>query len=132
MKEPYKNEEFAAGTYAQVLIYDKGHGDADFDVVKNQLNELAAKFEVYEQGESEFDRINAQAGIKPVKVSKVTFELAEALQKYGKSSDGYYTLSLEDATSAVCMFFFLLSFFPCFHLYSWRLVTSRPVQSVSP
>ncbi|MBW9331562.1 FAD:protein FMN transferase [Lactococcus raffinolactis] len=90
MKKPYKNEEFAAGTYAQVLIYDKGHGDADFDVVKNQLNELAAKFEVYEQGESEFDRINAQAGIKPVKVSKVTFELAEALQKYGKSSDGYY------------------------------------------
>ena len=90
MKEPYKNEEFAAGTYAQVLIYDKGHGDDDFDVVKNQLNELAAKFEVYEQGESELDRINAQAGIKPVKVSKVTFELIKALKKYGKSSDGYY------------------------------------------
>ncbi len=90
MKEPYKNEEFAAGTYAQVLIYDKGHGEADFKVVKDQLNDLAAKFEVYEQGESELDKVNAQAGIQPVKVSKITFELAKALDKYAKTSDGYY------------------------------------------
>lgn len=90
MKEPYKNEEFATGTYVQVLIYDKGHGDADFKVVKDQLNELAAKFEVYEQGESEFDKINAQAGIQPVKVSNITFKLAKALEKYAKSSKGEY------------------------------------------
>lgn len=90
LKEPYKNEEFATGTYVQVMIYDKNHGEADFKVVQKQLNELAAKFEVYEQGESEFDKINAQAGIKPVKVSKITFELVKALEKYGTSSDGNY------------------------------------------
>lgn len=90
LKEPYKNEEFATGTYVQVMIYDKDHGEDDFKVVKKQLNDLAAKFEVYEQGESELDKVNEQAGIKPVKVSKITFELAKALEKYANSSDGYY------------------------------------------
>jgi thiamine biosynthesis lipoprotein len=48
------------------------------------------KFEIYEQGESELDKVNAQAGIAPVKVSKITFELVKALDKYAKTSDGYY------------------------------------------
>ncbi|GAB2022397.1 FAD:protein FMN transferase [Pseudolactococcus yaeyamensis] len=90
MKQPYKNEEFATGTYVEVLIYDKDHGDADFEVVKNRLNDLAAKFEVYEQGESELDKVNAQAGVQPVKVSNITYELVQALDKYAQTSDGYY------------------------------------------
>ncbi|GHU42309.1 FAD:protein FMN transferase [Bacilli bacterium] len=90
MKEPYKNEEFATGTYVEILIYDKGHGEADFEVARKQLKELAAKFEIYEQGESELDKVNAQAGIAPVKVSKITFELVKALDKYAQTSDGYY------------------------------------------
>ena len=90
MKTPYKNEEFATGTYVEILIYDKGHGEEDFEVARKQLKELAAKFEIYEQGESELDKVNAQAGIAPVKVSKITFELVKALDKYAKTSDGYY------------------------------------------
>jgi thiamine biosynthesis lipoprotein len=90
LKTPYKNEEFAAGTYVQILIYDKGHGEADFQVLNKKLRELATKFEIYEQGQSELDEVNDQAGLKPVKVSKVTFELAQALDKYAKESNGLY------------------------------------------
>lgn len=57
MKTPYKNEEFATNFYVEKsLIYDKGHGEEDFEVARKQLKELAAKFEIYEQGESELDK----------------------------------------------------------------------------
>jgi thiamine biosynthesis lipoprotein len=90
LKKPYTNEEFATGTYVQVAIYDKGHGEEDFMAAKKTLKDLAAKFETYEQGESEFDTINLNAGIKPVKVSDITYQLVELLDKYAKHSEGYY------------------------------------------
>jgi thiamine biosynthesis lipoprotein len=90
LKEPYKNEEFATGTYTQFSIYDKGYGEKDFDVLRDRLKDLAAKFEVHEQGISEFDEINEKAGIEPVKVSKETFELVQDLVKYAKDTKGLY------------------------------------------
>lgn len=98
-KTPYKNEEFGTGSYVQFLIYDKGHGEADFEIAKTALNELAAKFEVHEQGISEFDKINAQSGIKPVTVSKETFELVQALESAAKSSKGLYNPAIFGVSS---------------------------------
>lgn len=90
LSKPYKNQEFATGTYVETLIYDKGYTDKDFEQIKEKLHDLVSKFEIYEQGHSELDEINAQAGIKPVKVSKETFALVQALSKYAKSSKGQY------------------------------------------
>lgn len=91
-KEPYSDEQFLIGTYVQVKIYDEGKKDVlkkAFDRVK----ELGDKITINQDG-SEIDEINANAGVKPVKVSDDIFYLLEQAYDYSEDSAGGFDMAI--------------------------------------
>ncbi|MGX7352670.1 FAD:protein FMN transferase [Enterococcus canis] len=95
-KEPYTDNQFLMGTYVTIRIYDDGKEDVlkkAFDRVKD----LANKITVNEPG-SEIDEINAEAGVKPVKVSDDVFELVEKAYQISQESDGGFDMAIGPIT----------------------------------
>ena len=93
---PYKKTEFLMGTVVTVKIYDKGK-EAVLEPAFERIQTLADQITVNEAG-SEIDAINANAGIKPVKVSKDIFELMDAGNAYSIQSNGSFDISIGPLT----------------------------------
>ncbi|MGM0138059.1 thiamine biosynthesis lipoprotein [Enterococcus sp. DIV0755b] len=91
-EEPYYQEKFLMGTYVRIRVYDEGKEDAlkpAFDRVK----ELADKITINQKG-SEIDAINAQAGIKPVKVTSDMYYLLKEAYKYSEETNEAFNMTI--------------------------------------
>lgn len=95
-KEAYSDQQFLMGTYVKMQIYDDGK-EAVLKKGFDRVKELAAKITVNEPG-SEVDKINEQAGIKPVKVSDDVYPLIKKAYQYSEESDDGFDLSIGPIT----------------------------------
>jgi thiamine biosynthesis lipoprotein len=87
--------EFALGTLCSVTLFDRG-GGADYDAVFARLREIqdlmtftppsAGK----EEGRGDLNRINAEAGIRPVAVQGELLEVLEEARRYAELSGGAF------------------------------------------
>ncbi|EUJ33909.1 thiamine biosynthesis lipoprotein ApbE [Listeria floridensis FSL S10-1187] len=85
------------GTVVTLKVYDKGKEDAiekGFDRIK----ELAAAITTSDDGKSEVDKINQNAGIKATSVDKDVFGLIQEGIKYSKASGGDFDISVGPLT----------------------------------
>ncbi|MGY3766756.1 FAD:protein FMN transferase [Vagococcus vulneris] len=96
MVEPYKEQQFLMGTYVNVQIFDEGKKDV-IPKVYDRIKELDKKITVNKPG-SEVDKINKEAGIKPVKVSDDVYDLIKDAIKYSKESKGGFDLTIGPIT----------------------------------
>ncbi len=95
-KEAYSDQQFLMGTYVKMQIYDDGK-EAVLKKGFDRVKELADKITVNEPG-SEVDKINEQAGIKPVKVSDDVYPLIKKAYQYSVESDDGFDLSIGPIT----------------------------------
>ena len=91
-EEPYFQEEFLLGTYTRIRIYDEGKEDA-MKPAFDRIRELGDKITINQAG-SEIDEINAQAGIKPVKVSDDIYYLLKEAYDYSVKSEGGFNMAI--------------------------------------
>lgn len=94
---PTEDTQFLMGTVCTIKIYNKKKDSALKDGF-DRIKELADKITVNQKG-SEVDKINAQAGIKPVKVSKDVFELCQKAYYYSQNSDDSFDMAIGPITS---------------------------------
>ncbi|GFH42718.1 FAD:protein FMN transferase [Lactococcus hodotermopsidis] len=86
-EKAYIKETFTMGTYVKITSYDKGH-----EKVIQKALEIAEEYDkktTVNQSGSEIDNINAQAGIKPVKVSKDVYDLLKTAYYYSDKQTGF-------------------------------------------
>lgn len=91
-KEPYSDEEFLLGTYVRIRVYDDGKESA-LEPAFARVKELGDKITINESG-SEIDEVNAQAGIKPVKVSSDVYALVKKAYEYSEDSRGGFDMAI--------------------------------------
>lgn len=96
LKEPYARDEVMLGTYVRVKIYDEGKKDV-LDPVYQRVKELGDKITINQPG-SEVDEINAQAGIKPVKVSDDIYYLLKEAYKYSEETNEAFNMAIGAVT----------------------------------
>jgi thiamine biosynthesis lipoprotein len=84
---PYIKETFTMGTYVKISLYDKGH-EKDVKTALEMAKSYDEKITVNQSG-SELARVNEQAGIKPVKVSKPIYHLLKSAYQYAKKETGF-------------------------------------------
>lgn len=96
LKEPYSRDEVMLGTYVRVKVYDEGK-EAVLDKVYKRVKELGDKITINEPG-SEIDEINAQAGIKPVKVSDDIYYLLKEAYKYSDETNEAFNMTIGAVT----------------------------------
>jgi FAD:protein FMN transferase len=94
---PYKKTEFLMGTVVTVKIYDQGK-EAVLEPAFERIQTLANQITVNEAN-SEIDSINANAGIKPIKVSKDIFDLIHAGNDYSLKSGGSFDITIGPLTN---------------------------------
>lgn len=95
--KPTEDTQFLMGTVCTIRIYNKNKNAAledGFDTIKK----LAKEITVNQKG-SEIDEINAQAGIKPVKVSPEIFELCKKAYYFSKNSDDSFDMAIGPITN---------------------------------
>lgn len=97
LQDPYEKDDFLMGTYVKIKVYDEGKKDALAPAIA-RIKDLAGRITVNQKG-SEVDKVNENAGIKPVKVSKEVFELAERAYQMSADSDGGFDLAIGPITS---------------------------------
>lgn len=91
---PASKTEFMMGTVITVRIYDKGK-EKVLKPVFQRIRELADAATVEDEaGDSEVDKINQNAGVKPVKVSKDVYRMLKAGASYSKDSNGLFDLTI--------------------------------------
>lgn len=90
--EPYAEEQFLLGTYVRIRVYDDGKKEALAPAFK-RVKELGDKITINQKG-SEIDEINAQAGIKPVKVSKDIYDLLKQAYTYSEESNAGFNMTI--------------------------------------
>lgn len=95
-KEPYSKKELLLGTYVELRIYDDGK-EAVLDEAFDRIRELGDKITVNQSG-SEIDEINANAGIKPVKVSDDIYTLLKRAYEYSEDSEGGFDMAIGPIT----------------------------------
>lgn len=95
-KQPYSDEQFLLGTYVQVKIYDEGKKDV-LEKAFDRVKELGDKITINQSG-SEIDEVNANAGIKPVKVSEDVYYLAKQAYEYSEDSAGGFDMAIGAVT----------------------------------
>ncbi|WP_424311408.1 FAD:protein FMN transferase [Carnobacterium sp.] len=96
-KEPYSKTEFLMGTVVNIKIYDEGKKDV-IAIVFDRIKELSNKITVNE-GQSEVEKINEQAGIQPQEVSEDVYTLVKAAYEYSSESDGSFDLTVGPLTN---------------------------------
>ncbi|MFK4911994.1 FAD:protein FMN transferase [Lactococcus petauri] len=87
LEQPIKKDATTMGTYIQVTVYDKGKEKA----VEEALN-IAEKYNDWvsvDQAKSVVDKINDNAGIKPVKVNSEIYQLIKLGYNYSAKDMGY-------------------------------------------
>lgn len=96
---PLSKKDFLMGTVVSLKIYNAGKQDA-MDASYKKIRELAAEITTNDDGKnSEIDKINANSGKKPVKVTKNMFFLIERAIFYSKNSDGGFDLAIGPLTN---------------------------------
>ncbi|EAG3581222.1 FAD:protein FMN transferase [Listeria monocytogenes] len=99
MDQPYSKTDFLMGTVVTLKIYDKGKEDV-LDKGFDRIKDLAAKITTSDSEKtSEVDKINEQAGKKPVKVSKDVYYLIQEGLKYSENSGGSFDITIGPLTS---------------------------------
>ncbi|WP_088840830.1 FAD:protein FMN transferase [Listeria sp. ILCC797] len=97
LDQPYSKTEFLMGTVVTLKVYDKGKEEA-IDKSFERIKKLAAEITTSDAGKSEIDKVNQNAGIKPVKVTSDMFYLVEEGIKYSKASDGDFDITVGPLT----------------------------------
>lgn len=97
-EEPFERTEFLMGTVVKVTIYNQNQQEA-LDAAFDRIEELAGLITVDEEKEnSEVEKINEQAGVKPVQVSDDLYYLAQEAYGYSESTDGSFDLTVGPIT----------------------------------
>lgn len=95
--KPTEDTQFLMGTVCTIRIYNKDKQTA-LDDGFTTIKRLAKEITVNQKG-SEIDRINAEAGKKPVKVSPEIFKLCQTAYYFSKNSDNSYDMAIGPITS---------------------------------
>lgn len=95
--DPYSDTQFLMGTVVTVKIYDKGKQGA-LDAAFARVQQLADQLTVNQKG-SEVDKINQNAGIKPVHVTPSVYRVIAAAKHYSENSNGSFDLAIGPITS---------------------------------
>ncbi len=97
LKTPYEDKQFLLGTYVDIRIYDDGKEEVLQEAFKN-VKALGDKITVNQEG-SELDKVNEQAGVKPVVVSEDVYRLAKKAYEYSQDSTGGFDMAIGPITS---------------------------------
>jgi len=89
---PISKESLVIGTLCCVKIYDKRDASI-LDECFKKLEELENTLSI-NKSNTKIDEVNANAGIKPVKVSREIIDLVEYSLKYSELSDGLFDISV--------------------------------------
>ncbi len=92
LKDPYSDEQFLLGTYVRIRVYDEGK-EAALKPAFDRVKELGDKITINQKG-SEIDKVNEQAGIKPVKVSDDVYTLVKRAYEYSQDSQGGFDMAI--------------------------------------
>ncbi|WP_010632125.1 FAD:protein FMN transferase [Sporolactobacillus vineae] len=96
--DPASQTVYLMGTINTIRIYDKGKADVLKPVIQ-RLRDLAGAVTVEDKSNrSDIDRVNANAGIRPVKVSKDIYHMIQLGKGYAKMSDGYFDITIGPMT----------------------------------
>ena len=96
VNDPYSRTEFLMGTVVNVKIYDEGKKEV-LTAVFDRIEELSEKITV-NNGQSEVEKINEQAGTQPLEVSDDVYFLLKAAYGYSKESDGGFDMTIGPLT----------------------------------
>ncbi|MBT2732672.1 FAD:protein FMN transferase [Carnobacterium sp. ISL-102] len=97
-EEPFARTEFLMGTVVKVTIYNQNQ-QAALDAAFKRLEGLANLITVDEEdGDSEVEKINQQAGVKPVRVSDDLYYLLQAAYDYSESTVGSFDMTIGPIT----------------------------------
>ena len=96
VNDPYSRTEFLMGTVVNVKIYDEGKKEV-LTAVFDRIEELSEKITVND-GQSEVEKINEQAGTQPLEVSDDVYFLLKAAYGYSKESDGGFDMTIGPLT----------------------------------
>lgn len=94
---PTEDTQFLMGTVVKISIYNENKDDA-LKAAFKKVSDLADRITVNQKG-SEVDKINNNAGVKPVKVSKDVYDLVKKALYYSKNSNGSFDLTIGPITS---------------------------------
>ncbi len=97
LKTPYTRNEFVMGTTCTLTIYDKGKKSALKDGFA-MIHHVDAEATLT-RGGSVLDKINANAGVKPVKVPKDFMPLLEKAYYFSKNSNGSFDMAIGAVTN---------------------------------
>lgn len=90
--EPLSQSELLMGTVVTVTLYDSNNQEI-LDKVFNKVKDLESILSINENG-TLVDEINAEAGIKPVKVDEDTYTIVKKGIEYSKLSNGLFDISV--------------------------------------
>ncbi|MBU5307344.1 FAD:protein FMN transferase [Clostridioides mangenotii] len=90
--EPVSKTEMFMGTVIKVTLYDH-QSDEVMDKVFDKLKEIDDIVSVNKEG-TEIDKVNKNAGVKPVKMSETSFDIISSGLKYSKFSNGGYDITV--------------------------------------
>lgn len=91
-KDPVSKTEMFMGTVIKVTLYDH-QSDEVMDKVFDKLKEIDDIVSINKEG-TEIDKVNKNAGIKPVKMSDTSFDIISSGLKYSKLSNGDYDITV--------------------------------------
>lgn len=89
---PKSGELFIMSTYVTQQVYGK-QAEGAIEAVNTLLEKYDAMLSLYRE-DSEVSRINQNAGIAPVAVSKETFSLIQKAKQYSELSEGLFDLTV--------------------------------------
>lgn len=94
---PYTDSEFSLGTICKVTVYDSGKQGAVKDGLKT-IRHIDSEATLTRSG-SVLDKINANAGIKPVRVPKDFWPLLKKAQYFSENSNGSFDMAIGAVTN---------------------------------
>lgn len=89
---PLKKTEMFMGTVVSITLY-KGGDESTIDKAFNRIKEIEDTVSINKKG-TELDKVNDNAGIQPIKVSKDTYEIVEKGLKYSELSEGAFDITI--------------------------------------
>lgn len=89
---PATRTELMMGTVVKVTLYENGSEEI-LDKVFNRVKEIENLVSI-NQNNTELDKLNENAGIKPIKMSDTSLDIIEKALHYSKMSNGKYDLTI--------------------------------------
>ena len=92
--DPLSRTEFFMGTVVKISLYDN-QNEAILTEAFNRIEEIESLVSINTvDSQSELDKVNASAGIKPVEVSDTTFNIVEKGLEFSKLSEGSFDITV--------------------------------------